>query len=92
MFADDTLGLASDKNLNSLVDFVNIKLKKIAHVSKTKFIIFHTKRRQINNDIELIYNDNEPRENKPELIKMIERIHSNHPIANLRNTNYLEYT
>jgi hypothetical protein len=78
MFADDTAGLACNKNLILLVEHVNTELKKIArwfrankmamNVSKTKFIIFHT--------IELKYDDNEPHENNPNLIKFIERIHT----------------
>jgi hypothetical protein len=95
MFADDTAGLASDKNLSTLVENVNAELKKIArwfrsnkmavNVSKTKFIIFHTKGRVVDNNIQLIYDDNEPNENNPALIKPIERIHSNHQVKSSRS-------
>ncbi len=53
MFTDDTACLASNAKLNEHVQFVNREIKKIAgwfiankmavNVSKTKFIIFHTK-------------------------------------------------
>jgi hypothetical protein len=59
MFADDTAGLASDKNLQNLISHVNTELAKIAHwfrankmavnVSKTKYIIFHTRGKHIDN-------------------------------------------
>jgi hypothetical protein len=65
MFADDTAGLASHNNINDLITFVNTELKKIArwfrankmavNVSKTKFIIFHTKGKKIPPNISLTY-------------------------------------
>ncbi len=75
MFADDTACLASNANLNELVKFVNQEIKKVArwfrsnkmavNVSKTKFIIFHTKGKQVDNNIELTYDDNEPNQQNP---------------------------
>jgi hypothetical protein len=99
MFADDKAGLASDKNLDTLIVNVNEELKKIArwfrsnrmavNVSKSKFIIFHTKGRIINDNMHLIYDDNEPGENDPVLIKHIERIHTlTTQIHRLDPTNY----
>jgi hypothetical protein len=94
MFADDTAGLASHNNINDLITFVNTELKKIArwfrankmavNVSKTKFIIFHTKGKKIPPNISLTYDDNEPDQNNPELINTIERVHINHPIKQNR--------
>jgi hypothetical protein len=88
MFADDTACVASGHNLQDLVSFVNTEIKKIAgwfranrmavNVSKTKFIIFHTKGKIIDNDIHLTYDDNEPNENNPSLIHNIERFYTNH--------------
>mgnify|MGYP002654881191 CR=1 FL=1 len=75
MFADDTACVASDVNLDTLVSHFNTEIKKIArwfrsnkmavNVGKTKFIIFHTKGKKIDQTIELTYDDNEPESNKP---------------------------
>jgi hypothetical protein len=99
IFVDDTAGLASNKNLTTLVENVIIARKKVArwlrsnkiavNVSKTKFIIFHTKGNIINGNIQLVYDDNEPGEQNPLLIKHIERVHSNHPTKNLRSKKLL---
>jgi hypothetical protein len=88
MFADDTACLASNANLNELVKFVNQELKRVARwfrsnkiaviVSKTKFIIFHTKGKQVDNNIELTYDDNEPNQQDPTLISTVSQIYSNH--------------
>jgi hypothetical protein len=53
LFADDTQGLASDKDLGVLVNRVNDELKKwaawfrankmVVNTKKTKYIIFHPK-------------------------------------------------
>jgi hypothetical protein len=48
------------------------------NVSKTKYIIFHTRGKNIDPNLKVYYNDNEPNENKPDLIYELERIHSNH--------------
>ncbi len=57
LFADDTTGLAKGANLQSVISFVNLELQKIANwfrsnkmqlnASKTKYIIFRTKNKQI---------------------------------------------
>jgi hypothetical protein len=88
MFADDTAGLASGDNLPELFNSVNIEIKKIArwfrankmavNVGKTKYIIFHTRGKAINNNLRLIYDDNEPDEHNENLIYELERIHTNH--------------
>jgi hypothetical protein len=57
------------------------------NISKTKFIIFHTRGKIIDNDnIMLTYNDNEPGENDPSRIFTIERFHNNH--ASLEKRSY----
>jgi hypothetical protein len=48
------------------------------NVSKTKFIIFHTKGKQVDNNIELTYDDNEPNQQDPILITTVSQIYSNH--------------
>jgi hypothetical protein len=88
MFADDTAGLASGDNLHDLFAFVNNEIKKIArwfranrmavNVSKTKFIIFHTRGKNIDPNLKLYYDDNEPNEHNANLIYELERIHNNH--------------
>jgi hypothetical protein len=55
------------------------------NVSKTKFIIFHTRGKPINNnECKIFYNDNEPNDNDPLLITEIERCHNNHPTNSCR--------
>ncbi len=88
MFADDTAGLAFNSNLAELFSQVNTELKKIAHwfranemavnVSKTKFIIFHTRGKNIDPSLKVFYDDNKPNNNNPDLIYELERIHNNH--------------
>jgi hypothetical protein len=95
MFADDTAGLASNSNLPELITHVNNEIKKIArwfrankiavNVSKTKFIIFHTRGKPIDKTPKLIYDDNEPTEHNPNLIYELERVHSNHPVPESRS-------
>jgi hypothetical protein len=77
MFADDTAGLDSDNNLNVpylLKGYLNSEVKNIArwfrankmavNVSKTKFIIFHTRGKIIDDNIKILYDDNEPDQTK----------------------------
>jgi hypothetical protein len=89
MFADDTACLAKNRNLNELVNYCNDELTKLArwfranrmavNVSKTKFIIFHTRGKYVDPNLRtLIFNDNEPNTNNPSLISEIERYHSHH--------------
>ncbi len=57
----------------------------VVNVSKTKFIIFHTKGKPVNdNECKIFYNDNEPDKNDPLLITEIERCHNKHPTNNCR--------
>jgi hypothetical protein len=89
MFADDTACLASNSNLNELIQFVNEEIKKVArwfrankmavNVSKTKFIVFHTKGKTIDNSISLTYDDNEPNQYDPNLVSSVGQIYTNHP-------------
>jgi hypothetical protein len=89
MFADDTACVASNTNLDNLITYVNEELKKVArwfrankmavNVSKTKFILFHTKGKIVNPNIKLIYDDNEPHGNDPTLIHPVECFHLKHP-------------
>jgi exonuclease III len=71
LFCDDTTILASGKNLNELVEFVNAELKNISqwfranqmslHPNKTKFTIFYPTPSLIPwNEINLYFDDNEP--------------------------------
>ncbi len=55
------------------------------NVSKTKYIIFHTRGKNIDPNLKVYYNDNEPNENKPDLIYELERIYSNHITPELRS-------
>jgi hypothetical protein len=60
LFADDTSCLAEHKNLRELITYINSELRKLANwfcsnrmavnVSKTNYIIFHKKGKQINLD------------------------------------------
>jgi hypothetical protein len=94
MFADDTACVASNHNLKDLITYVNDELKKVArwfrankmavNVGKTKFILFHTKGKLIDPNIELTYDDNEPNSNDPTLIHPVERFHSSHPNPSCR--------
>ena len=59
LFADDTSGFLIGKNLHELVPKMNIEINKMSNwfrankmavnISKTKYIIFHTKGKKINN-------------------------------------------
>ena len=82
LFADDTQGLIAGKNLNELIDTVNLELSKWAlwfrcnkmmvNTSKTKYIIFHTKGKKVNmNGKDIFFNQGQQD-------SILERIHSNH--------------
>jgi hypothetical protein len=47
------------------------------NVSEIKFIIFQTRGKNIDQNIRLIFDDNEPNEHSPELIYKLERAHKN---------------
>jgi hypothetical protein len=86
LFADDTTCLSKGKKLNELILYVNSELQKIAewfrsnkmavNTSKTKFIVFRTHGKIINNiECKLLYNSNEPGQPvDPSLIFEIDRI------------------
>ena len=70
LFADDTACLAKGKTVAPLIDYANAELKKIANwflankmavnTVKTKFIIFRTRGKVINNEeCNLVFNSNE---------------------------------
>jgi len=70
MFADDTLGLKANSNLNELIESVNQDINKMAiwfkanklvvNKAKTKYIIFHSKGKRVaDNTMPLIFDENE---------------------------------
>ncbi len=97
MFADDTCTLKSNSNLNELITDVNNELKKIAtwfrcnrmavNTSKTKFIIFRTKGKRIDNEeVAIVFNDNEPNAiENPNLCYPLTRVYDNNPILSDRS-------
>jgi hypothetical protein len=86
LFADDTTGLAKGANLQELVSYVNLELQKMANwfrsnkmqlnASKTKYIIFRTKNKQIDPQAcNVVYNCTKiGLPDDPSLISPIERI------------------
>ena len=97
LFADDTAVLAKNFNLRELVTQVNTELQNIANwlranrmainVSKTKFILFHTRGKHIEeDDLKVVFNMNKlGKDEDPNLIFPLERIHSKHPKPGLRS-------
>jgi len=97
MFADDTFSLKSDKNLPTLINDVNIEINKMAiwfranklavNKSKTKFIIFRTRGKKIDDDLlPLLFDENE--RGSPfnqNLVTILERYHNEHQNANCRS-------
>jgi hypothetical protein len=91
LFAGDTQVLKGGKNLSNLLDDVNRELKKWAvwflankmavNTAKTKFILFHTRGRNLNLEGKTLFFDNNPPDTVPDpnLISPLERIHSSHP-------------
>ena len=91
LFADDTSCLAEHNNLNDLIVFVNCELQKLANwfrsnkmavnISKTKYIIFRTKGKQIDNNIPPVtFNNNEIGvQNDPNNISILERVYIDNP-------------
>jgi hypothetical protein len=90
MFADDTFCVKSDTDLDRLIQYVNGEINKMAvwfranklavNVNKTKFMIFRSVGKKVNNNIsDLIYDENEPNKPiNPQLITRLERYHNNH--------------
>ena len=89
LFADDTTCLAKGSNLVDLISYVNTELRKMANwfrsnkmalnTSKTKYIIFRTHGKPINQeDCVIVYNSTElGLQDNPTLISPIQRIHNN---------------
>jgi hypothetical protein len=88
LFADDTTCLSKGKKLNDLLSYVKDELQKIAvwfrsnkmavNASKTKFIVFRTHGKKIDqNECVLTFNNNEPGQPvDPNLIYNIDRIYN----------------
>jgi len=90
MFADDTFTLKSDSDINNLIRSVNTEVNKMAiwfranklavNKNKTKFIIFRSKGKKIQDNIEpLLFDENET--NTPfnqNLVTTLERYHNDH--------------
>jgi hypothetical protein len=86
LFADDTNALSKGDDLPALIENVNLELQKIAlwlqsnklavNISKTKYIIFRSKNRNINlNGNEIYMNFNSPNSiQKPELKVKLSRV------------------
>ncbi len=97
LFADDTSCLAENNSLPDLITYVNGELNKLAvwfkanrmavNVSKTNYIIFHTRGKQIDLDgLSVIFNSNDLDQQFPDplLVQPVERIHDNNPNENMR--------
>jgi len=84
LFADDATAYASNPDINELVSFVNSEFHKITtyfrshkmalHPAKTKFILFTNSKIAEESDISIFLNNNNPNENFPEKISLIERV------------------
>ena len=98
LFADDTSGLIIGKNLQELVLKMNSEINKLANwfrankmavnISKTKYLIFHTKGKKIENfdDNSIVFDENEIGKPKdPALITPLGRIFDSHPAADQRS-------
>jgi hypothetical protein len=96
MFADDTFCLKSDYDINNLIAYVNREINKMAvwfranklavNVSKTKYIIFRTNNKKINDNLpDVLFNENEPNTQfNPTLVSKLERYHDNHEKSECR--------
>ena len=96
LFADDTTCLSKGKKLDELVRYVNQELQKIAlwfkankmavNTSKTKYIVFRTQGKHVNNDLcRLVFNNNVPGSPEdPNLISQIDRIHNEGPESSFK--------
>ena len=97
LFADDTSCTSSHHHLPTLINHINFELQKIANwfrankmainISKTKYIIFHSKGKKVDlQNLEIVFNNNEI--GKPQIqskITKLERIHNGHPDKNSRS-------
>ena len=92
LFADDTTLLFSHENLQILTETVNTEFRKICeffrlnrlvlHPDKTKFILFT--REKIQDDVVLYCNNNNPDQNLPENINVINRVLSTDKIPAMK--------
>jgi hypothetical protein len=97
LFADDTTCLAEHKILSELITFVNVELKKLSNwlrankmainVSKTNYIIFHTKGKKIElNGLDVVFDCNKiGKILDPNMIFKFERIFDKHSNEKLRS-------
>jgi hypothetical protein len=77
-------------NHNLLVELKNIARwfhanNMAVNVSKTKFIIFRTRGKRIDDNNKILYDGNEPDQTNPQLNHKLERVHENHPVTKLRS-------
>jgi len=100
LFADDTACLIADSDINRLYNKANLELQKLAcwfkanklcvNVKKTKYIVFHTKRREFNpGNNRLLYNDNDIGYDDDSKITPLDRITNNNPNTEDRTYKYL---
>ena len=103
LFADDTSGLDSDKDLPTLITRVNGEIKKLANwfranrmavnVNKTKYIIFRPKGTKIDIDLDthgVVYNSNEiGMPDDPNNIFKLGRIYNDNPDNSERSYKFL---
>jgi len=93
LYADDTTGLDTDTDLNTLLDRVSSELTKMAawfrankmslNTNKTKYIIFHAPGKKIASSISLTIDENIPgTPHNPSLITSVDLIHTRQPDYN----------
>ena len=98
LFADDTSGFLIGKNLHELVPKMNIEINKMANwfrankmavnISKTKYIIFHTKGKKISNfdNNSIVFDENEiGGAQDPALVTPLGRIYDAHPSSDQKS-------
>jgi hypothetical protein len=96
MFADDTLGLKSNSDLTTLINEINVDIKRMAlrfkanklavNKGKTKYIIFKTKNKKLPQNLpDVLYDENEHEQPYSlDKVTILERIHKNHNDKNKR--------
>jgi hypothetical protein len=87
LFADDTSFLVSGRNIDEIIDLLNVELKKICywfrtnelslHPGKTKFMIFTKNENNLNfNNINIVLNNNNDNENDENNIVKLSYVNS----------------